>query len=98
MARLSRYNSFRATFKENKDAQPLGGDSASWDEYFLGNPGKVMAGALALHKLGEGVVIKAQGAPYADAKMQQQSFERVMSSLGRSTGRKTRHLFDTRED
>lgn len=77
MAKLNRYQSFRLGFKTNKDLQPLGGGSAEWDEYFLANPGKVLAGALALEKLGEEAIINAQGAEYAEIRRHQEVMELI---------------------
>lgn len=44
--------------------QPICGCSSCWDYYFYKNPGRVLAGALAIKRLGDDVVIKAQGTEY----------------------------------
>jgi hypothetical protein len=47
--------------------QPRCGCGACWDFYFYKNPGKLLAGKLAIEKLGEEVVVKAQGAQFYEA-------------------------------
>lgn len=41
--------------------QPKTGGAAEWDYFFLSNPGKTAAAALALEKLDASSIIKAQG-------------------------------------